>query len=319
MQLKRLNSVFSIQRFPHCCSLFAAPISSFLKLSFLGRGEFELTLKTGRSARFSRRGRDHRFWDWYFQNMPPIDFTEDGLVNIEWQGRSVLLRPGTQDFFIFHEISVADDYELNALGSELGTVIDLGANAGLFSSALLGKARRVISVEAVTENYWQTVRNVALAGGSAYDVWHLAVADRSGEQLRLYHNARNSGGHSVSRQWSEQSAAETDFETTESISLSDLIAKADCGTVDLLKCDIEGSEYAAFLAADVETLRQIRRIVMEVHVSETYPPALLADLIEHLSAAGFAVRLDGEVPTTNDTQARMLLADLRADEMTKAA
>ena len=256
MQIKRLGCLFSPARYRQCRRLFQSPLRALVRLAFLDKAEFSLSLRCGRSATFSRGGRDHKLWGWYFAQRPPIDFTDDGLVQIDWQGQTVLLRPGTQDFFIFHEIYIDDDYHLAGNHRRLGTVIDLGANAGLFSSAMLKRAARVISVEAVGENYRQTLRNIALNGGSADDVLHLAVSARSGETLKLYHNSRNSGGHSVDRDWSEQQSSD-DYETTESISLADLLDRTGCETVDLLKCDIEGSEYDAFLAADPTTLHKI--------------------------------------------------------------
>lgn len=319
MQIRRLSSLFSPVRYGYCRELFQSPFRALCNLAFMGKSAFSLTLRSGRTAKFSRQGRDHKLWDWYFEHRPPIDFTEDGLVQIEWRGQSVLLRPGTQDFFIFHEIFIDDDYNLSGHDQRLGTVIDLGANAGLFSSALLSKAERVISVEAVGENYRHTLRNLKLNDGVAEDVLHLAVSAHSGETLKLYHNSRNSGGHSVDRNWSEQQSTDTNYETTQSISLADLIAWARCETVDLLKCDIEGSEYDAFLATDEQTLQKIERIVMEVHISETYPPSRLLELIDHLRSAGFQVQLDRDMPTTTATQARMLYADRRHAAATKAA
>ena len=54
------------------------------------------------------------------------------------------------------------------------------------------------------------------------------------------------------------------------ISLADLLAQT--GDVDLLKCDIEGGEFAAFHAAPPETPEEkIRRLVMEVHVNAEHP------------------------------------------------
>lgn len=319
MQVKRLSKLFSSERFTHCRTLFRSPLIALCRLAFLGKSSFPLTLRSGHSARFSRRGRDHKFWDWYFEQLPPIDFTEDGLVQIEWGGRWLLLRPGTQDFFIFHEVFIADDYHLTDNSGRLGTVVDLGANAGMFSTAMLGGAERVISVEAVGDNYRQALRNVEFNGGDTADVLHLAVSARSGETLKLYHNPRNSGGHSVDRHWSEQQPAGADYETTQSISLADLLAQTHCSAVDLLKCDIEGAEYDVFLAADRQTLQKIGRIVMEVHISESYPPARLQQLIDHFQQAGFAVKLDREIPTSTATQARMLYADRATQTAVHAA
>lgn len=319
MQLRRVKYLCSPQRFLKCRELFRSPFQAFISLGFLGKRPFELTLASGHSARFSRSGRDHRFWDWFFSNTPDLEFTDDGVVQIQWQGCTFLLRPETQDFFIFQEIFIDNEYDLGTADRPLGTVIDLGANAGLFSCAVLGKAERVISVEAVAENYQHTRRNVMLNGGNPDDVLHVAVAARSGETLTLFHNARNSGGHSVDQGWSGQDAAADDQETVESISLADLLTKSGCDTVDLLKCDIEGSEYEAFLATDPAILKRIQRIVMEVHISPSYPPSRLRELLKHLRLAGFSARLDREISGSDATQARMLYAERDAAVIAEAA
>jgi len=319
VQTKRIKYLFSPKRLFACRSLFRAPLRAFVDLCFLGKQPFELTLKSGRTATFSRAGRDHKFWDWYFAFLPKINFTEEGLIQFPWRGHKLLLRPGTQDFFIFQEIFIDDEYGLNNLSESLDTVIDLGANAGLFSCAILNKAKRVVSVEAVRENHQHTARNVLLNGGNPQDVLHLAVADRSGETLTLFHNPRNSGGHSVDRGWSGEQSAVGQQETTESISLKDLLDRVGSPSIDLLKCDIEGSEYNAFLAADRATLRRIQRIAMEVHTSDSYPPSRLQELVTHFETAGFYVRLTGQLPKSTAVHAQMLYAELPAIAMAKAA
>jgi hypothetical protein len=62
------------------------------------------------------------------------------------------------------------------------------------------------------------------------------------------------------------------------------------GTIDLVKMDIEGSEYEVLLNASPQQLKRIRRIVLEYHgtVGEHNPTQLLA----YMAEAGFRVQSD---------------------------
>ena len=114
------------------------------------------------------------------------------------------------------------------------------------------------------------------------------MSDVSGRQIKIQHDKRNSGGHTAI---ADEAISTGLIEVVESISLSDLMRRTDCDSVDLLKSDIEGSEFDVFLNTPAEDLSRIRRLVMEVHLSERHPPVQLARMITHLEWAGFVVTL----------------------------
>jgi hypothetical protein len=60
-------------------------------------------------------------------------------------------------------------------------------------------------------------------------------------------------------------------------------------TVDLLKIDIEGSEYDALLATPDESLLRMRRINIELHVPDQQSAKDKQQLIQRLTALGFRV------------------------------
>ncbi len=295
MHLKRLRTLFSSTRLRHCRRLFQRPMRAWLSLSFCRRGGVTVTLKNGRSLSFSRDRRDHHLWDWLLaqQEDLAVEFTPDGCVEIAWQGQTFHLRPGTLDAFVLKEIYVDDVYGLLAMPSQLGTVIDLGANAGLFTCAVLPRASKVIAVEAVSQNHEQACRNIVLNGGNSADVLRLAVAGDSSQPIRIYHSSRNSGGHSMVSSAQDES---TSFEEVPTITLTELLHEYGCQQVDLLKCDIEGAEYDVFLNTPCETLQNIRQICMEVHFSADLPTQRLSQLTAHLKAAGFEVKIDRPPP-----------------------
>jgi FkbM family methyltransferase len=287
MQLGRARYVLSPRRLRVCRSLFRSPWQSLVRLAFLGREPITLTLRTGQKLAFSRTGRDHLFWDWYLHRGESLlEFTADGEVQLEYQGRQLLLRPGTIDFFIFREIFLEDQYGLNELPATLDTVLDLGGNVGLFSCAILPRARRVITVEAVAACYRQAAKNIARNGGDLSSLLRYAVTGRSGDRAAIHLSAGNAGMNSLVAGWVKNSDV-LGVEWVPTLSLPDLLALTRCDEVDLLKCDIEGAEFDVFLATPLPTLRKILRIVMEVHVNREHPRSSLDALVTHLCQAGF--------------------------------
>ena len=74
-----------------------------------------------------------------------------------------------------------------------------------------------------------------------------------------------------------------------SITINTLLSKhLDEEEVDLMKVDIEGGEYALFRAASENTLRKIKRILIEIHGNEDYRAM---EIIEKLARCDFKYKL----------------------------
>lgn len=69
--------------------------------------------------------------------------------------------------------------------------------------------------------------------------------------------------------------------------LEQMLDRCDWGTADLLKIDIEGSEYETLLAATPNTLSRIRRIAMEYHPRADNQGLVPDHLFAHLDACEF--------------------------------
>ncbi len=178
------------------------------------------------------------------------------------------------------------------MGNSFNNVIDIGANIGLFSSAMLKRAKRVIAVEPISENYEQAVKNINLNGGCTSDVLRYAITTESNQLVPVFREKRNTVGHSLIKGWIK------DVESTENvpgITLSDLLVKTNCNSVDLLKCDVEGSEYDIFLRTSPDDLKKINMIIMEVHISEDLPPSLVKKLASYLESVGFSICSEKEI------------------------
>jgi len=292
MQLRRARQLFSASRLRACKGLFQNPFRSFLGLAFVTHRPVRLTLRDGKSMIFTRAGRDHMFWDWYLRRATgPVDFTPEGeilLAHGEWK---LLLRPGTADFYSFREIFLQDAYGLQSLPGMLGTVLDLGGNVGLFTCAVLPRARRVVTVEPVLANFQQAAKNLANNGGNSADLFRYAVTGRSGDEITLLLSSRNTCKHSMYAGLVEGGGIEGQ-ETVPTISLPDLMAQTGCEDIDLLKCDIEGAEFDVFRATPVPILRRIRRLIMEVHLSAEHPRSALDALTGQFGRAGFELHFE---------------------------
>lgn len=285
VRLRRIGYLFSRKRLQTCRFFFSDPVWTFIRFALIFESQFSARLRSGKCVQVSKK--DRNFWDWFLAaDHCGLDVTSDGEIQVEIEGVNFFLQPGSVDFYTLREVFLADAYGLRLFPEPLSTVIDIGANVGFFACAALSRAKRVIAVEPVEENYRYLMRHVTVNGGSCTDVLRYAVTGRSQEAIRLYRGSKRTTRHSIDRQWAGNEAG---YETVSSIALPELMQKVSCGIVDLLKCDAEGAEYEIFLNTSIEDLTRINALLIEVHVSDAFPLALVEALFAHLKQAGFRV------------------------------
>jgi FkbM family methyltransferase len=144
---------------------------------------------------------------------------------------------------------VDDVYQLHGEEFEdTGVLIDVGANIGSVSVWAASKGARVFAVEPQPDNLNLLRQNIA---DNLVDVtvcpW--AVGAERGE-------AFISDRHGNSRLGSEGSRVPV-------VRLVDVFADNQIPACDVLKIDIEGSEYPLIEGADIKTLQKIRFLTME--------------------------------------------------------
>ena len=169
-----------------------------------------------------------------------------------------LILDGSYAFGIVREILIRDCY-LKHLPTDtlqqVETVVDLGANRGMFSMLAGTFARHVLSIEANPR-----FRPV------------------------IEHNARLNGFDHVSIETVFVGAGGSlGSDTYPREELSTLLDRHRVESIDLLKVDIEGSEFALF--EKTTWLGRVRRLCMEVH--HKYGPAEM--IVDTLRADGFAL------------------------------
>lgn len=192
-------------------------------------------------------------------------------------GDSFWLRKNTSDTFVLKEV-----YEKKVYGVRpIGVVLDIGANIGAFSVYAGSTADVVYAFEPVSSNYAQLVKNIQLNNKEdKIKPIKLAVGSED-KEVCIYKGRFNKGASSVINKIT------ADSEVVEMRNLSNLIAELGIHKVNLLKIDIEGSEYSLLYGLPKKTFEIIDKIVLEYHFvdSESY-----VSLEKYLISLGYTTR-----------------------------
>jgi len=173
------------------------------------------------------------------------------------------------------------------------TIVDLGANIGAFAihAARLAPEARIHCVEPFPSTFGHLQENLRLnALNDRITAVNCAVAGSTG-QMEM--DARPEvPGHQRHAIRINAYKKITQSVTVPMVTLQESLDAAGFRSVDLLKADIEGSEYEMIDAASDETLRRCRRICMEWHSNRPF-----AALRDRLESCGFrCVRKTRDAP-----------------------
>jgi FkbM family methyltransferase len=180
------------------------------------------------------------------------------------------LVPDEERFGLVRELVLQRIYDV--AGRPARTVVDAGANVGMFSLSAAPHAERVVALEPDPGNYRLLRANVERNRLDNVETIEAAVAAEDGT-VSFDCGSHSTGGMIASDGGVEVSA----------LSLDTLEERY--GPIDLLKLDIEGAEEAAIPTA---RLGGIRRIVAELHLTEEGEERPMVDALE---AAGFEVEI----------------------------
>lgn len=175
------------------------------------------------------------------------------------KGSKIYLRKGSSDTRIFHTIFGQQEYNIKQLDSSAKTIIDCGANIGLFTVYMKHKYpdAKVICIEPDRENYEQTLLNTkGLKDVKVYQngIWHrkanLAITDKY------------NGG-----KWGlvVDEIPEPTNESVASLGLNELMSLENLESIDILKIDIETAEKYLFSQNYEEWMRRTKVIIIELH------------------------------------------------------
>lgn len=190
--------------------------------------------------------------------------TLDRELVVEMRNQPPLyLRGGREDFHMFHRIFLRDEYRLGSLpGGRLGCVVDLGGNVGMFAARVAPRAERVVSCEPLPVNLERLQKNTQ--GLENLTIVPAAVAGHRGT-LKMYapRVEKMSGAFSAHAN-PEEFDPDVSWEVP-AVTLRELFDTQGVEHCDLLKVDIEGSEYDVLQAVDDATFQRIDRIHGEYH------------------------------------------------------
>jgi len=155
-----------------------------------------------------------------------------------------------------------------------GLVVDAGAHVGVFSLVSSVFARKVIALEPYPLNY--SLLRINLARNDVDNVIAINKALSSQRGKLKIHRGNHSGKHSTFGSCKE-------FFEVPTITLEEIVSKYN--DIDLLKMDVEGSEFEVFKMIRRENLEHIGAIVGEIH-----PDYGTIDTVVHrLKNSGFCV------------------------------
>lgn len=177
----------------------------------------------------------------------------------------------------------AAEYDVHQINrSEVRFVLDIGAHVGSFSLwAMTGNECLVVAIEPNPDTFALLERNLQHEGGRARCV-QLGVAAEPGQRrLKL---AEDSAANTLSASGDSDPGV-----AVRVITLADALELAGFPQVDLLKLDIEGSEYEVFRSLRRGALEGVTAMVIECHGDRVEDTAAISD---RLRGEGFEVFLE---------------------------
>jgi FkbM family methyltransferase len=235
-------------------------------------------------------------------------------LNITERGRTLsALCPDDEVFTLSRELILDRIYERRgvSLNADIGTVVDAGAHAGIFSLLASQWAKEVVAIEASRVNFDLLKLNIDRNGIDNIDARNRALWGKSGEMVQLEAMIASGSGRLKESEVNER------CNEVETLSLDDLIDEI--GDIDLLKIDIEGAEFEVLGACT--KLSSISTIVGELHIENEGERYLLDTLVETLRNSGFNVSLVTETELYSReslTRLQKNMGSLQGNHLTKA-
>jgi FkbM family methyltransferase len=223
-------------------------------------------------------------WPECLLKLAAIQLLGNDSLTITWRTRSGWTFEGLRGdgSWVVVEVYALDAYRLRQTDLPMrARIVDIGANIGVFSIMVDELfAANVLAFEPAPAAFSKLRDNVntnPLTGNVVCNP--IAIVGNDGGGTIKFYEAIDSATSSVVSANSEVGT----WIDVPCASLDKILS--DGNDVDLLKIDIEGAEYSLIRDASVETLRRVRKIVLEYHPTEQ---GNLEMLVDRLRSAGFA-------------------------------
>lgn len=169
----------------------------------------------------------------------------------------VMLRAGTSDPYVFNQIILRGEGDLDVEGPPPKLIVDAGANIGLTAIMLANRypQAKVIAIECEPGNFELLKKNTRPYSNITCvqkALWHLPG------HVRIV--------DSQAQEWAFQvtQASPDDPDAMETITVEEILRQSDADRIDLLKIDIEGAEIEV-LGAGRSWLPKVRVLAVELH------------------------------------------------------
>lgn len=182
------------------------------------------------------------------------------------------------------ESCIFEDYTNNISIKACDVVYDLGSCIGDFAVLAAHRGAKVYAFEPDKNNFDILIKNIEINGmQDRITAYNMAIGPEAGE-CGFDNNCENTGGYTMS----ESSSLKVPVTT-----LAHIMKENDHTHIDLLKIDVEGSEYAIFSNSDNAQLNKIKTIVGEYHLDINKPhynKLALRDVLQnHFSEIKFSI------------------------------
>lgn len=177
--------------------------------------------------------------------------------------RNIILDEVCHSQNYFPRINCYLDYKIE----DKDTVIDIGANVGIFSvfAANLANHGRVYSFEPVKENFERLQYHKKLNRLNNIILEKKAISDRK-RKVKIYLIEKNSGGHSFHKgKFKKLHEKIQSTEMVDCLPLKEVFDKYKIKKCNFLKLDCEGEEYKILTKLPAGYFTRIDKIVLEYH------------------------------------------------------
>ncbi len=203
----------------------------------------------------------------------------------------LFVRSGTSDPEVLDQIFIQSEYQsLNDL-TQVGLIIDCGANVGYSSAYFLSHFPncRIVAVEPDPENFAMLSRNLA-PYGSRVNLMHAAVWSHA-TRLALVDDPYRDG-----REWTKQVrlAEHDDKEHIDGVDIGSLLLSSGQDRISILKVDVEGAEAEIFSGNDLSWLNKVDAIAIELHDDSVFGNATEV-FFTAIEGHGFHLSRSGEL------------------------
>ena len=200
------------------------------------------------------------------------------------------LRYRLEEYYDLETLWQINFHNVYTLAPTDNVILDAGANVGLFAcwAAQQNPNATIIAIEPFQQNFERLMEHVRQNGlGDRVKGIRSALSSSTG-------TARFSTEASASQMFrlSDPSEAAGSVEVP-TLTLADLLDRLPQKSIDLMKMDIEGSEYDVLLSAPPAVFARIRRISLEYHKPGSGSGHSKKKLVDYLKSCGYTSVIDG--------------------------